>query len=171
LRDTPTTRSAIPGARRRPGVGDKIFIVVSLRGTAYRQASKDLLILIVDDNNDIAELIVRLLRLGGLEAMHASSAAKALKLLHDCPTCDLPSLMILDVAMPGMNGIDCLRAIRAEPAWATLPVVMYTADFSVDRMQEAMRLGAAEYVIKSGAPWGEFLEMVRKHNRTPCGGA
>jgi len=129
------------------------------------------LILIVDDNSDTAELVVRLLRRGGLEAAHASSAASAIELLHDCPPGDLPSLLILDVAMPAMNGIDCLRVIRAEPTWSALPVIMYTADFSGARMQEAMRLGAAGYVLKGATSWDDFLAVIHKHNRGATAGA
>jgi len=52
-----------------------------------------------------------------------------------------------------------------------LPVIMYTADFSGARMQEAMRLGAAGYVLKGATSWDDFLAVIHKHNRGATAGA
>jgi len=144
----------------------------SRRGT-LRGTHKGLLILIVDDNTDTAELLVRLLRRGGLAALHAGCAHDALEYLRgdDGPTTPLPSLVILDIAMPGMDGIECLRTIRAEPKWAGVPVIMYTADFALERLHEALRLGAAGYVVKGVMGWDELLALIHQHRRAAPVGA
>lgn len=121
------------------------------------------MILVVDDNSDTADLLVRLLRRAGMAAVTEASGSDALAYLRDGDRAELPSLIILDVAMPEMDGIACLRTIRAEPSWANVPVIMYTADYSIDRMHEALRLGAAGYVIKGVVRWDDFLALVRQH--------
>ena len=77
----------------------------------------------------------------------------------------LPQLIILDIMMPGMNGIECLRRLRAEPAWAGVPVIIYSADFHFERMKQALQLGAAEYVVKGTTRWDDFLALIHRHAR------
>ena len=124
------------------------------------------MILIVDDHADTAALLVRLLSRIGLEAAHVGSAADAFSYLRQRGP-PLPSLILLDVSMPEVDGIGCLRTLRADPAWAGVPVVMHTADFSSDRRREAMRLGASEYMVKGLTELDEFYAIVRRHNRPP----
>jgi CheY-like chemotaxis protein len=121
------------------------------------------LILVVDDNADTGDLLVRLLRRVGMPAVAEGSAHGALAYLSADDLDELPSLVILDVMMPAMDGIACLRAIRAEPAWEGVPVLMYTADYSVERMNEALGLGAVGYAIKGVIRWDDFLTLIRQH--------
>jgi PleD family two-component response regulator len=117
------------------------------------------MIVVVDDQIDTAEPLVRLLHRDGLSAVHKLGARELLKHLEHEPT----ALIILDVMMPDMDGIECLERIRDRAEWADIPVVMYSADFSFDRMQEAKRLGAEEYVVKGTTHWDDFLSTIRKH--------
>ncbi|MGB7161060.1 MAG: response regulator [Tepidisphaeraceae bacterium] len=128
------------------------------------------MILVVDDHPDTAELLVRLLRRSGLEAASAGRAHDALEYLRG-DSRPLPSLIILDVTMPDMDGIACLRAIRAEPKWADVPVIMYTADFGLERMHEALRMGAVGYVVKGVMRWEDFLAIIHQHRRGIPGSA
>ena len=121
------------------------------------------MILIIDDNADTADLLVRLLRHAGMTAVTQGSARGALAYLRADERDALPCLIILDVSMPEMDGLACLGFIRAEPAWAGVPVIMYTADPCPVRMAEALRLGAAGYVLKGVAPWDDFLTLIRQH--------
>ena len=73
--------------------------------------------------------------------------------------------------MPGMDGIECLRTIRAESKWDDVPVIMYTADFALDRLHEAIRLGAAGYVVKGVTGWDDFLAIIHQHRRPVPEGA
>jgi PleD family two-component response regulator len=67
------------------------------------------------------------------------------------------------------NDVECLRAIRDERRLSDVPVIMYSADFHFERMKEAMRLGAAEYVAKGTSHWDDFLLLIQKHVREPRG--
>ena len=117
------------------------------------------MILIVDDQPDAVTPLARLLNKVGHEAVVKPCGPDAL----DHMKAVKPSLVVLDVMMPGMDGMTCLQIIRATPGSADVPVVMYSADFSHDRVQEAKRLGAQEYLVKGAVMWPEFLAIVNKY--------
>lgn len=80
-------------------------------------------ILIVDDNPDIIITTRRTLEKHGFAVQEALSGRQAVSLLKG----DLPKLVVLDVLMPGMNGLEVLSFIRKNPATAQLPVIMLTS--------------------------------------------
>ena len=65
---------------------------------------------------------------------------------------EAPLLVLLDVRMPGQSGLDGLKAIKDSPGGAALPVLMLTGDGRLDRIVQAMQLGAAGYVMKPFEP-------------------
>jgi len=79
-------------------------------------------ILVVDDQPYIRDVHVLLLRAAGYEATALASATEALARLSDVR----PDLILLDMGMPGMNGRQFLARLRADAAWATLPVILAT---------------------------------------------
>ena len=124
-------------------------------------------VLVVDDNQDTCELLARILRRAGHDAACETSPAAAL----DHVRRDAPDLVVLDVMMPGMTGLEVLRAIRAEPALAALPVVMFTALSDEKTRSEARRLGATGYVVK-GTGWVDLHAEIQKHvGAPPAGGS
>jgi CheY-like chemotaxis protein len=115
-------------------------------------------VLVVDDNHDTCELLARILRRGGHDASCQTSAAAALAHLRS----NTPDLIIADVMMPEMNGLDLLKAIRSDPANHTVKVVVFSA-LSDDRTrEEALRRGADGYVVK-GSGWAELHREIEKH--------
>ncbi|HEV8291846.1 MAG TPA: response regulator, partial [Tepidisphaeraceae bacterium] len=76
-------------------------------------------VLVVDDQADCSEPMARLLGLCGFEAGIAADGAAALGLLEGFG----PDLVLLDLAMPGMDGFEFLRVLRGMPQWTDLPVV------------------------------------------------
>lgn len=104
-------------------------------------------ILLVDDSAAIRKILQRVLRQTGLsigsiyEAGDGEQALEALR-LH-------PVRMILtDINMPKMDGLQMLAAVKANAAWAGIPVVMITTEGGETKVGEAVRLGAAGYVRK-----------------------
>ena len=102
------------------------------------------MILIVDDHADTAEALKRLLRHFGQEAATVPGGAEALAMLR----VRKPTLMVLDVQMPGMDGMAVLRAMKAHDDWKDVRVLMYSADTQHQTMVEARRLGAADFLVK-----------------------
>jgi sigma-B regulation protein RsbU (phosphoserine phosphatase) len=101
-------------------------------------------VLVVDDNADNRDALARRLQRSGYQVKLAADGPAALRLLAESP-CDL---VLLDVMMPGMNGLEVLRKIRDTRSPMQLPVIMATArDQSAD-IAEALNLGANDYVTK-----------------------
>jgi CheY-like chemotaxis protein len=116
-------------------------------------------ILTVEDHEDTAYVLERMLRYAGYEAVSVPSGSEALRLL----SIKVPAAVILDCNMPDVSGHDVLRVIRAEERTRAVPVIMYTADVSAECRDEALRLGANEYFLKGVAAWDGVLRAVEKH--------
>lgn len=101
-------------------------------------------ILVVDDQEIIRELLERLLRSSGHTVLSASSGAKALALLRVNPV----DLIMLDMMMPGMSGIEVLQHIKSNPTTAPVPVIVISADSDVERIVTCLNMGAEDYIVK-----------------------
>jgi two-component system chemotaxis response regulator CheY len=102
-------------------------------------------ILIVDDYSRMLRIIRNLLRSLGYEQVEeASDGASALEKLRQNPF----SLVISDWNMEPMSGLELLREVRADPALATLPFIMVTAEARAAKIAEAERAGVSGYIIK-----------------------
>jgi CheY-like chemotaxis protein len=80
-------------------------------------------ILVVDDMSIFRDPIAASLRLAGFETLCASNGQEALQAVKN----HRPAVVLLDVSMPVMDGISCLRAIRGDPEIAKTPVILFTA--------------------------------------------
>jgi DNA-binding response OmpR family regulator len=100
--------------------------------------------LIVDDQKDAGTALERLLRYAGHEAVSVTGGAEALAMLH----VHKPSLMILDVNMPEMDGLTVLRTIKENNELKDVRVLMFSADTHPETRVEAKRLGAVDFLIK-----------------------
>lgn len=101
-------------------------------------------LLIVDDNELNLDALSRRLRQRGYAVAVAADGAEALALVERTPF----DLVLLDVEMPGMSGLDVLSQLRTRHSRTQLPVIMVTARTSGDDIVEAFRLGANDYVTK-----------------------
>jgi len=110
-------------------------------------------ILVVEDDDRHAKLISRCLDRETLASSveRVENGAQALEYLHKegrYQTADRPDLVLLDLEMPAMNGIDVLRHVKADPELASIPVVMLsTSDDPMDR-QLAYALHVNSYLVK-----------------------
>ena len=101
-------------------------------------------ILIVDDEQDIVELISYNLEKEGFKTIKAYDGEAALKMVHS----KKPVLMILDLLLPKMNGLDVCKTIRRNPAMANLPIIMLTAKGEEIDKIIGLEVGADDYVTK-----------------------
>lgn len=101
-------------------------------------------LLIVDDIGDNRVLLTRRFQRRGFDVVEADSGLRAIELI-DTNTFDL---VLLDVMMPGIDGIETLRRIRSRNSASTLPVIMVTAKSESDNIVDALEIGANDYVTK-----------------------
>ena len=117
-------------------------------------------VLVVEDHPDLGRAMSRLLQASGYEAVWADDGPTALETIRRSP----PDLILLDVMMPGMSGMDVLRQVRADPVLAALPaIVMFTAMDDAATRREAADLGAREYVVKGRIDAATLAALVRRH--------
>jgi phosphate regulon transcriptional regulator PhoB len=113
-------------------------------------------VLVVEDEPDIRALIVHHLTRDGFRCRTAADGPEAWARLR----AGLPDLILLDLMLPGIDGLELTRRLRAEPAWAGVPIIMLTAKADeVDRVV-GLELGADDYVTKPFSP-KELVARVR----------
>lgn len=100
--------------------------------------------LCVDDSVTMRKIVSLAIKELG-EVIEASSGEEALRVLDKQPRVDA---FILDVNMPGMNGVELVRTLRAKPAYASTPIVMLTTESEKDRIEEGMKAGASAWLVK-----------------------
>ncbi len=106
------------------------------------------MVLIVEDDTDIAELIAHYVGRAGYQTERLSSGADAVGHVRRTS----PDLILLDVMLPGQSGADICRALRADPATAAIPVIMVTArGDEIDRVA-GLELGADDDLTKPFSP-------------------
>jgi two-component system chemotaxis response regulator CheY len=104
-------------------------------------------VLIVDDSAAIRKILQRVLRQTAMNigTIHeAGDGQQALEVLKSQSV----DLVLTDINMPNMNGIEFLAAVKGSPQWHNIPVVMITTEGGEAKVGEAVRLGAAGYVRK-----------------------
>jgi len=101
-------------------------------------------VLLVDDDQDVLDFLQMLLAVEGLSTVQASEAGTAMQALSD----EAVGLVLLDVAMPGVDGLQLCRQIKASPRTKDLPVMVLSARPGQGVEDEAMAAGAETFVRK-----------------------
>jgi CheY-like chemotaxis protein len=101
-------------------------------------------VLVVDDNRASRDLIRAILKYVRCEIIEAPNGRQALELVRQ----EHPDLVLLDIDMPGLDGLAVVRTIREDPSLADLPVVAVTAFAMESDRQKAMTAGFTEYLTK-----------------------
>jgi len=114
-------------------------------------------ILLVEDEKNIVLGVSICLRSAGLEVSVAEDGADALKKLET----DKPDLVLLDLVMPKLNGLEALQAMKANEATRDIPVIVLSARAQEEDIQRATELGAADYMAKPFRP-EELLTVIRR---------
>jgi len=113
-------------------------------------------ILIVEDNEKNLKLVRDLLRAKGYATVEAGTAEEGLELARQ----HAPALILMDIHLPGMSGIEALKTLRAEAATAAIPVIAITASVMKESVREVMAAGFNAFIEKPIDVRG-FLEQVR----------
>lgn len=114
------------------------------------------LILVIEDNEKNMKLVRDLLQYEGYEILEADTAEEGLRLAGEY----LPALILMDIGLPGMNGFEALKHLRASSATAGIPVIAVTASVMTQDHQKISEAGFDGYQRKP-IDIDEFLEAVR----------
>lgn len=118
-------------------------------------------ILLIEDNMDDAELTIRALKKRNLanRLLHISDPEDALKYIFDTAASNYPKIILLDVKMPKIDGIQVLKRIKSHPEKKVIPVVMLTSSKEERDIIESYNLGANAYIVKP-VQFDKFVEAV-----------
>ncbi len=108
------------------------------------QSRRTAQIMVVDDDLDTVSILARHLQREGYVAIEASSGIECLRTVRERPV----DVILLDLMMPGMDGFDVCRALKADPNTAEIPIIMITARDDLDARAEGMRLGVSDFLAK-----------------------
>lgn len=112
-------------------------------------------VLIVEDSQSARDVMARILRLEGFEVLSAADAFEAKRALDE----NSPDVVLLDVMMPQMDGMDLLAELRRQPRTRDLPVIIVSALSDEDRRRQASELGA-DYLVKSLFTYDDLINRV-----------
>jgi len=118
------------------------------------------LVLIVEDNEKNMKLVRDILQAKGYETMEAGTAEDCIKMALG----RVPDLVLMDIQLPGMNGMEALKVLRSEPPTAKVPVVAITASVMTQDRQQIMDAGFDGFIEKP-INLKEFLSTVQKNIR------
>jgi DNA-binding response OmpR family regulator len=121
-------------------------------------ANEGTTILLAEDDVILAELYTDRLKQEGFNVVHANNGEDALKLVGE----NSPSLIILDIMMPKMNGLDVLKALKENPETKDIPVIIVTALVQEIEKINKMMNPADAYIVKSEVLPAEIIEHVKK---------
>ena len=108
-------------------------------------------VIVVEDEPDAAEMFAEMMRVTGFDVIQLFSSTPAISTI----TAEQPDLVILDIMMPDVSGLEVLRYMRREPALKDIPVILVSAKSMPADIQEGLDAGASNYLTK---PVG-FLEL------------
>jgi CheY-like chemotaxis protein len=114
-------------------------------------------ILIVDDNLDAARPLGRLLKHAGHHSVVLDSGEAALTYLRDQ---GMPDLVLLDVMMPGMDGLEVLRHVRSDAKTAGLPIVLFSAVSDPQFREHAIAKGANDFWVKASLDYDQIQKRI-----------
>ena len=119
-------------------------------------------VLVVDDHADTCRILSKLIRHMGHDTVGLTGGRAALEYLHgEAAAADArPDLVLLDVMMPDVCGLDVLRHVRADPRTGQLLVVMFSAAAEPHVREEAVRLGATDFWLKGDVDYARLKDWI-----------
>lgn len=106
------------------------------------------LVLVAEDDGDIRQLVSRALVRAGYEVALAADGAEALRVAEQRP----PAAAVLDISMPGLDGLELTRRLRQAPSTESIPIILVTARARRVDAERGLAAGASAYLTKPFSP-------------------
>lgn len=116
-------------------------------------------ILLVEDDQDLQEMYETKFAMEGFEVVKAENGVEALNKISTAK----PSIILLDIVMPEIDGFQVLKDLKANPETKEVPVILLTNLGQDGDIKKGMELGAVDYMIKANFTPNEVVAKVKKH--------
>lgn len=114
-------------------------------------------ILIIEDDKFLRELIAQKLIKEGYEVSEAVDGEEGIKKVKD----EKPTLVLLDLILPGIDGFEVLNRMKEDPALSPIPVIILSNLGQKEDVEKGLKLGAVDYLIKAHFTPGEIIEKIK----------
>jgi DNA-binding response OmpR family regulator len=114
--------------------------------------------IVVEDDQIIVKLLEHMLTRNGFEVQTALNGREAVAFMENLPA---PTLVLLDVMLPYLDGFELITKIREHATWKEVPIIMLTAKSQEQNIVRALDKGANDYVVKPFRP-GELMSRIRR---------
>ena len=115
-------------------------------------------ILLVEDDTFLLGMYATKFELDGFKVMMAEDGEKAVRLALR----ELPDVILLDIILPKLNGFEVLKQFKQEPKTAKIPVILLTNLSQKDEIEQGLKVGAEDYLIKAHFMPSEVVEKIKK---------
>lgn len=115
-------------------------------------------IMIIEDDKFFRDLVSQKITQGGFDVVEAFDAKKGLEMLP----VERPSLILLDLILPGMDGFEFLEKIKADDQFKTIPVIILSNLGQKEEIERGIRLGAEDFLVKVNFTPDEVAEKIRE---------
>jgi DNA-binding response OmpR family regulator len=120
-------------------------------------------VLLIEGDEAAARILTPLLESLAVDVLAAADGATGLQMALE----RRPDLAIVDLPLPGKDGIELIRSLRATPTLAGLPLLVITAESTVENIRETARLGVDDFLVQANVLSGAGLDRIRKLLRLP----
>ena len=115
-------------------------------------------ILLVEDDSFLLGMYATKFEMEGFKVIMAEDGEKAVRLALK----ELPDIILLDIILPKVNGFEVLRQVKAAPATANIPVLLLTNLSQKDEIEQGLKMGAEDYLIKAHFMPSEVVDKIKK---------
>lgn len=118
-------------------------------------------ILLVEDERVLIKMYEETFTRAGFEVESVETAQEGVEMMRKTK----PDIVLLDILLPEANGLSLLRQIKDDPSLSLIPVVAFSNYTDPDTQEEALKLGAKDYIVKADFDPEETLKMIKKYIR------
>ncbi len=115
-------------------------------------------VLLIEDDVLISDILARKLSHSGLHVLHAASGPAAFAILEKG---ERPDVVLLDLILPGMDGFEILKKLKADKEYAAIPVIILSNVDEQKEIDRAKDLGALDFLVKVSVPLEEVVKRVQ----------
>jgi CheY-like chemotaxis protein len=115
-------------------------------------------VLVVEDDEEVTRLVVELLKPMGVEVLTAADGVEG----TGRAAIEKPNLILVDLMMPRMGGLELIRTLKGDRRYAQLPIIVLTGNASAESVKEAAKLGVVDFLLKANLLAGTGLDRVRR---------